>query len=650
MGVIVLGNVPVVSPFTPLLLSPASGAYVDLTNQPIFEWQYNPAVAGNTQTGWAFQVSYTLNNATVVQWWDVSTNNWSNTVVYNTTGTSNVGNAYTYQFPSLTSTAVTPFQDLGLTQWTVSCQDVNGVSPFASYNLINAQAPPVITSVTATAGTASPTIGWTVTFAPTAVQLTYEVIIYTPDQWGASGFQPGVGPNLFDSGAVGDQYTNTLPLQSVPLYLQNGVNYRAYVQVSQTGAQFSAWTYANVTPAYMPPAAQPIFAADGTDGTTGCPLIALAVGETPYGNILSVDDANPTLGVGTWTEYENCVVTSDPTYGLVLTPTGTNFSASTGFYAVTPNTTYTLTFTLYSSGAGEDGVGFVQGYTSSHGFTNGYAITGVTDQTFPTPTTSIVTFTTGPDDAFVEAWIEYPFAGTIPHYVQEIGIIKGTVDAWEPGQTGSSFTGEVIIQRSDGAYVRNASIANPASVTDSSLAISDYEAVPTVEYTYTAYILQDFGGGITAISSPTTSNSVTLITTGWWELLPNEVDTAINAQVIEWAAQVTEQSTAHLVLGQATPNVVTNTMGKTDGTATFETFDPTVYNALENLLQSQSTVFVSSPWGPVDTAYVRFGPQTGGSSSGTGNKVKDSTLLPSTFANMHRTTAVTWVAQARPPV
>jgi hypothetical protein len=334
----------------------------------------------------------------------------------------------------------------------------------------------------------------------------------------------------------------------------------------------------------------------------------------------------------------------------VLTPTGTNFSASTGFYAVTPNTTYTLTFTLYSSGAGEDGVGFVQGYTSGYVFTNGYAITSVTDQTFPTPTTSIVTFTTGPDDAFVEAWVSYPFAGTIPHYVQEIGIIEGTVDAWEPGQGGSIFTGNVIIERSDGAYVRNASLSNPAVVTDGTLTIYDYEAIPTVDYQYTAWILDTSTPGIYKLSQPTTSNSVMLKTSGWWEIEPNVPANSTNAQVINWTGQVTEQATAHLVLGQPTPNIVANVMGKLDGTATFETFDPVTYHNLSSLLQSQSTIFVSSPWGPVDTTYARFGPQTGGLSGGSGTQVKQSDLLPSTFANMHRTTAVTWVAQPRPPV
>ena len=157
-------------------------------------------------------------------------------------------------------------------------------------------------------------------------------------------------------------------------------------------------------------------------------------------------------------------------------------------------------------------------------------------------------------------------------------------------------------------------------------------------------------GTSTVASDIGTSNAATLTTNRWWELDPNNPAGAIEAQVIAWQPQITEQSTARLVMGQATPNVVASTMGGLDGQATFETFDPITYQTLRAMLTSQTTIFVSSPWGPTDTTYVRFGPQTGGGGGAGGNKIVDSTLLPSTYANMHRTTQITWAAQARPPV
>ena len=213
----------------------------------------------------------------------------------------------------------------------------------------------------------------------------------------------------------------------------------------------------------------------------------------------------------------------------------------------------------------------------------------------------------------------------------------------------SGMTGSVTLLRSDGLYVRNASPSNPLVLAGGALAISDYEVVPKVAYTYTLQVVLNTGGVYTA-SAFVTSGSATVTTTGWWELDPNNPAGAFNAQLISWNPVVTEQSTAHLVTGQATPNIVASTMGGQDGQGTFETFDPVTYANVQSMLTSQTTYFVSSPWGATDSGYVRFGPQTGGSSGGNGNKVKDSTLLPSTYAGMHRTVAVTFVAQPRPPV
>ena len=215
--------------------------------------------------------------------------------------------------------------------------------------------------------------------------------------------------------------------------------------------------------------------------------------------------------------------------------------------------------------------------------------------------------------------------------------------------TGTAMTGVAVIQRSDGAYVRGASPANPLTLVSGQVAVDDYEVTPSQTYTYTLQIIKTTSGVVTA-SALATSNGAFVTTTKWWEFDPTNPSTAFSAQIISWNPQVTEQSTAHLVLGQSTPNVVAANMGGLDGTATFETFDPTTYSNLQGMLTSQTTYFLMSPWGVSDTGYVRFGPQSGGASDGNGNKVKDSTLLPSTLSNMHRTTNVTWVAQARPPV
>jgi hypothetical protein len=215
----------------------------------------------------------------------------------------------------------------------------------------------------------------------------------------------------------------------------------------------------------------------------------------------------------------------------------------------------------------------------------------------------------------------------------------------------------VTVQRSgtDGTntYVRFASPANPGTYPISgAFAVVDYEIIPSVFYTYTAQVLYIPTTANEALASASLSTSAQSVTTaGWWELNPLLPTTqAVFAQAITWEPQVTEQSAAHLVMGQSVPNVVANVMGGLDGQATFQTFSPQIYAVLQAILQSQQTIFVSSPWGPTDSAYVRFGPQTGGLSTGTGNKVQDSSLMASTLNNMTRTTDVTWVAQNQPPV
>lgn len=242
-----------------------------------------------------------------------------------------------------------------------------------------------------------------------------------------------------------------------------------------------------------------------------------------------------------------------------------------------------------------------------------------------------------------------------PHYVTEIGIMPGSLTEWGPG----GFVGlqEVILQRSDGLYVRYASIANPASLTDDAdeaeaqdLTISDYEAFQQVGYTYNALVVVTFGPNQSVVSPTSVSNEATITTSSWWEIDPLNTSTAVAAQLISFEPQVTEQSTAHIVSGQQVPNIVANVMGGQDGTAEAWTKDSPTYLGFQAILQSQTTVFVSSPWGPTLGGYVRFGPQTGGMSSGSGNKVQDATLQQSVASAPVFTTAVTWVAQLRPPV
>jgi hypothetical protein len=238
------------------------------------------------------------------------------------------------------------------------------------------------------------------------------------------------------------------------------------------------------------------------------------------------------------------------------------------------------------------------------------------------------------------------------HWFQKAAILLGSSTTW--GQGGFVGMQQAIVLRSDGLYVRGASIVNPGPLAPATqqIVLNDYEALPTVQYSYSAQVIVTFlPTANAAVLSPTgTSGNVTLTTTAWWHLDPTNPSSAVSVNAISWNPVQTEQSAAHSVMGAPVATVVANQMMNQDFNAQFEIFTTANYVAFENLLTSQKTVFISSPWGALDSGYFRIGPQPGGMSSGQGNKAKDTQLLASVASGAHRMVAVTAIAQFRPAV
>lgn len=320
-----------------------------------------------------------------------------------------------------------------------------------------------------------------------------------------------------------------------------------------------------------------------------------------------------------------------------------------GGYPVKPNLIYTAvaSFRANAGGTGRSCTLGINWYNAAGASVSG-SLTGpaITDGTAFATQASVSG--TSPAGAAFAALVGTVSSPRELHFLTNADLNLGTNTTWGPG--GYSGLSNAIVQRSDSLYVRNASTSTPASVAaNSNLVVSDYECVPLTAYGYSAYMIVTVGGNTLVSNSASTSSSASVVTTKWWEIIPASVSTATSAQLIDWTAATSEQGTAHFVMGQTTPNVVASNMGGMDGTGTFETFSPIIYQALQTILQSQSTIFMSSPWGASDSGYVRFGPATN-SPGNSGQTVKSSQLLPSSYNAMHRLTAVTWVAQARPPV
>ena len=215
------------------------------------------------------------------------------------------------------------------------------------------------------------------------------------------------------------------------------------------------------------------------------------------------------------------------------------------------------------------------------------------------------------------------------------------------------YDGAAIL-RSDGVYVRNASLTNllPYNAVTDTATIEDPEVTPGVAYTYTATTYATITGYV-YVSAASTGASASVSTAGFWLFDPLNTPGAITVPVMTLNAPVRyELSAAHYPIGNPTqtsyPTVVSSGYMSGDGTAKIQTFTAANYAGLAALLTVGRCVCISSPFG--EFYYARLGPQPGGMASGTGNKALDVTLLPSAATSPVRTLNVSWVGIARPAV
>ena len=327
------------APNAPTLVSPVNGAYLDASGGLTCQAVYN-STDGTNQNAYAARLKstggYTYYNA--------GSNTMQGTIVWNSTSTV-PGGTFSFTFPASALSNGTTYN------WSAASQESAGIQgPFASDFTVNAQAPPtlVVTGPTGSIVVPSPVVTWTTTPPSGATQSAYRVVIYTAAQQGIPGFTPGASPSTWDSGTLTGAAQNI----TVGVPLPNLVTYYAYVQVTETGGLSSAWQFTTFTTAFDPCATATVTAAAGTDGTTGCPLVAVTVAGN--NNLLSFDDASFEGAVGSWVGGTNTTATQslaqfkDGTASMLLTPTGAGALVAalaldfyTAFYVpVAPNTSY----------------------------------------------------------------------------------------------------------------------------------------------------------------------------------------------------------------------------------------------------------------------------------------------------------------------
>jgi hypothetical protein len=627
-------------PSSPTLLSPTSGTYMDMAGAtPTFSWQYNVGNAIGGQTNYAFRRK--ISGASTYEYYNAGSNSFQSTIVWN----SNSAQSHTF--------TAGLWIDGNTYNWSVATQDAGGQGPFAADLTVTAQALPVVT-VTAPAGSiaaSKPVVLWSTSFPSGASETIYQVRTFSAAQYGAGGFNPATSTTTDDSGAVS---ASSVTSYQIPNPLPVGTSYRSYVQITETGNEPSGFlAFAAYTVTLDLPPTPTLTAVAMTDPTTGCPMIQLTAQSLI--NILSAVDGSFESSIGTFVG-SNCALAQsstqalDGSFSLRLTASSAaNMNAASGFYAVLPSTQYSLGAFFRAGATGRSVSVSINWYDSTHTIISTSTGSVVSDVTTGF-TQAIVTASSPSNAAYatVQVNVVAP-ANTEIHYVDEVGLMPGASAAWSAG--GFSATAGIVILRSDGVYVRLASLTNPAPLTNTptvdTAVVNDYEVTPLTAYTYQA-LLQATGvqGLVQSVYSASAGASVS--TTKWWELDPTNPAGAVAAQPIQFNPSNTEQSAAHQVLGQSTMIVIASAMMGIDMTATMELFDAATYTKFYALLTSQKTTFFSDPFG--FSYYFRIAPGPGGMSSGAGNKAHDTQLMPSTAAGPHRTLAITGIAQPRPQV
>jgi hypothetical protein len=317
------------APATPTLSSPANASSMDVEVGVTFTWTYNPSETSGMQDAWALRIKPVGGSYT---YWNATTGTWDASIAWN------VGTA--------TNVAI-PF---GLTNghdydWSVATrEDVSGITgPFAADARLLARATPAV-SVLAPEGvltaTATPTVEWAGALAPTTGQISYRVVVES----GSPDVTPGAGVTAWDSGTV----ASASPFVVVPAHvLTNGVAYRVFVQVAQTGGQLSGWSFTDVALQLSAPA-QPTVE---TFVDTSEARVAVVV--TASDNLLSADASDAEDGLALWQltragallRSTDTVIQGSASYELhtTLESAGSTAEATMGAGAVSGDGIVTLT-------------------------------------------------------------------------------------------------------------------------------------------------------------------------------------------------------------------------------------------------------------------------------------------------------------------
>jgi len=224
-----------VAPLAPLLLTPGDNSASDLTHTT-FSWLFGSPLGLSEG---AYAIRFMIPSTGTWTWWDAFTGQMSATEVFNSgsvqdvTVTAGLLNGYQYA-------------------WQVATLDQNGVpSPYSATSFVTGSPLPTVT-ITGPLGLLSEGVQLLTWINGSVVQIqSYQVIIYTPAQVAAPGFEAGQPPWVWNPGLGGPigrpaSYQLLTPLPAG--------TFVAYVQTTNAFGQSSLWASLDLTYSYTAPA------------------------------------------------------------------------------------------------------------------------------------------------------------------------------------------------------------------------------------------------------------------------------------------------------------------------------------------------------------------------------------------------------------
>jgi hypothetical protein len=594
------------TPSAPTLISPASGARVDLASGATFTWAYSSVSPGDTQQGFVFKRTY----SSTTEYWNVPTQAWQAGPVVNA---SNVDTPHQVSFPSGKWSTGTTYT------WYVSTRSSTGSdSAFSAGRTVIASLAPTV-AVTAPSGIyygeSTPLVQWTYTSATT--QRDYRVRIVATEGITIDPNDPL--PAVWDSGVVTSAIARSA---RVTVSLSDGIAYRAYVQCTDVSGVASPWVSSDFSLSLQPPSGPVVEATDTVKYETGVVRVSLTA--VARSNFLSSPAGR---GQADWTAVSNCSIAAqpdDPANLLVAslymvslvagnlvarTSVGSPPPAPVGrpqplgplSFPVVAGATYTAIAAFKAAGAARAAHVVIEWYDADDGTgslisssSGGQVVTGAVAYT-----PAYVTDAAPAGAVLARMVIEVigaVGAGEV-FYAGNLSLHPGGSTTWQAG--GYSSTQTIAVERStDGGSTWSTIVERVKPDLYQRATVDDRTLPLGVDVKYRAVTNVDIGSGsvLTSAQSPVTTVS---IEAPFWVIRDSvEDDKEFDAVVTEFNASDDDASAVYYVPGRQYPIVDTDGSRAPSGTFTVYARGGEV-DYITSVLRTTNPVLLQSPAGRV---------------------------------------------------